>query len=244
MWTVPSPHLPSPPLPSPSLHSPPRPSPPLTPLPSPPLPSPPSPPLPSLPPSLPPACQIWSSWVQPFGRSARVWRRPGDQRVDTLIKLGPAVWPKRASVAPPWQSASENEGSQPWSCECTAKQVFFEVELRELWFESGLMNGPVHDLKGKWSECHRVRNAKRPREGSNSRTVPYYYIDEKMRRQINREVAPLLADIFRRVLLCELLSCVRLCRLFAVDLCSVSGNASQAELFGKSTQYLQLGQRM
>ena len=39
------------------------------------------------------------------------------------------------------------------------------------------MNGPVHDLKGKWSECHRVRNAKRPREGSNSRTVPYYYTD-------------------------------------------------------------------
>ena len=58
-----------------------------------------------------------------------------------------------------------------------SETVFFEVELRELWFESGLMNGPVHDLKGKWSECHRVRNAKRPREGSNSRTVSNYYID-------------------------------------------------------------------
>ena len=167
MWTVPSPSLLSPPLPSlPSLPSPP--------LPSPPLPSPalPSPPLPSLPPSLPRAkfdqagssrlaeareCgaalaisewTLWSSWVQPFGRSARVWRRPGDQRVKTK-----AV-------------------SHSWSCECTAKHFFFE-----LWFESGLLNGPVHDLKGKWSECHRVRNAKRPREGSNSRTVPYYYID-------------------------------------------------------------------
>ena len=153
MWTVPSPPLLSPPLPS-------LPSPPLLPLPS--------------PPSLPRAKfdQAGSSRLA----EARE-RRPGDQRVDTLIKLGPAVWPKRASVAPPWRSASENEGSQPWSCECTAKQFFFEVELRELWFESGLMNGPVHDLKGKWSECHRVRNAKRPREGSNSRTVPYYYID-------------------------------------------------------------------
>ena len=39
------------------------------------------------------------------------------------------------------------------------------------------MNGPVPYLKGKWSECHRVRNAKRPREGSNSRTVSNYYID-------------------------------------------------------------------
>ena len=39
------------------------------------------------------------------------------------------------------------------------------------------MNGPVPCLKGKWSECHRVRNAKRPREGSNSRTVSNYYID-------------------------------------------------------------------
>ena len=100
--------LPSPPLLSPPLPSPPLPSPPLThlpctplpspalpcpalpspPLPSPPLPSPPSPPLPS-PPSLPPS------------------------RVPNLIKLGPAVWPKRASVAPPWRSASENESSQP-----------------------------------------------------------------------------------------------------------------------------------
>ena len=118
---LPSPPLPSPPLPSPALPSPTLPSPTLLSPPSPPLPS-----LPSLPPSLPPACQIWSSWVQPFGRSARVWRRPGDQRVDTLIKLGPAVWPKCASVAPPWRSASENEGSQPWSCECTAKQFFLK----------------------------------------------------------------------------------------------------------------------
>ena len=39
------------------------------------------------------------------------------------------------------------------------------------------MNGPVPYLKGKYSECHRVRNAKRPREGSNSRTVSNYYID-------------------------------------------------------------------
>ena len=153
VWTVPSPPLP--PLPSPALPS---------------LPSPPSPP------SLPRAkfdqagssrlaeareCgaalaisewTLWSSWVQPFGRSARVWRRPGDQRVKTK-----AVSHDRAN-------AQRNS-------------FFFEVELHELWFESGLMNGPVHDLKGKWSECHRVRNAKRPREGSNSRTVPYYYID-------------------------------------------------------------------
>ena len=73
-------------------------------LPCPPLPCPPSPPLP---PSLPRAkfdqagssrlaeareCDaalaisewtLWSSWVKPFGRSARVWRRPGDQRVKT-----------------------------------------------------------------------------------------------------------------------------------------------------------------
>ena len=93
VWTVPSPHLPSPPLtspPLPSLPSPPLPSPPLPspPLPCPPLPSPPRPSPPS-PPSLPPS------------------------RVPNLIKLGPAVWPKRASVAPPWRSASENEGSQP-----------------------------------------------------------------------------------------------------------------------------------
>ena len=97
---LPSPALPSPALPSPPLPSPPLPSPPLPPLPSPPLPSP-------LPPSLPRAkfdqagssrlaeareCgaalaisewTLWSSWVQPFGRSARVWRRPGDQRVKT-----------------------------------------------------------------------------------------------------------------------------------------------------------------
>ena len=51
------------------------------PLPSPPLPSPPLP-SPPLPPSLPPS------------------------RVPNLINLGPAVWPKRASVAPPWRSAS------------------------------------------------------------------------------------------------------------------------------------------
>ena len=140
VWTVPSPPLPSPPLPSP-------------PLPSPPLPS-----LPSLPPSLPPACQIWSSWVPPFGRN-----------------YSP---PKRASVAPPWRSASGHEGFSPCWSSRGEKCCFENVELRELWFESGLMNGPVHDLKGKWSECHRVRNAKRPREGPNSRTVPYYYIDD------------------------------------------------------------------
>ena len=122
VWTVPSPPLPSPPLPSPPLPSPPLPSPPLPspplpcpplpfpalpcpalpspPLPSPPLPSPPSPPLPPLPPSLPPS------------------------RVPNLIKLGPAVWPKRASVAPPWRSASENEGSQPW-CANAQRNRFF-----------------------------------------------------------------------------------------------------------------------
>ena len=98
VWTVPSPPLPSPPLPpSPALPSPPLPSSALPSLPS--------------PPSLPRAKfdQAGSSRLA----EARVWRRPGDQRVDTLIKLGPAVWPKRASVAPPWRSASENEGSQP-----------------------------------------------------------------------------------------------------------------------------------
>ena len=73
-----SPPLPSPPLPSPPLPSPPLPSSPLL---SSLLPSPPLTPLPS-PPSLPPS------------------------RVPNLIKLGPAVWPKRASVAPPWRSAS------------------------------------------------------------------------------------------------------------------------------------------
>ena len=63
---------------SPALPSPPLPCPPLPSpsLPCPPLPSPSS--LPSLPPS----------------------------RVPNLINLGPAVWPKRASVAPPWRSAS------------------------------------------------------------------------------------------------------------------------------------------
>ena len=154
MWTVPSTPLPSPALPSP------------------PLPSPPLPPLPSLPPS----------------------------RVPNLIKLGPAVWPKRASVAPPWRSVSghfDQAGSSrlaearecgaalaisEWKRRQSAMIVRMHSEtvfflIRELWFESGLMNGPVQDLKGKWSECHRVRNAKRPRKGSNSRTVPYYYID-------------------------------------------------------------------
>ena len=84
-----SPTLPSPPLtplPSPALPCPPLPSPAL---PCPPLTSPPLPSLPPSPPSLPPS------------------------RVPNLIKLGPAVWPKRAIVAPPWRSASENEGSQP-----------------------------------------------------------------------------------------------------------------------------------
>ena len=72
------------PLPSPSLPSLPCPPLPSPALPSPALPSPalPSPPLPPFPPSLPPS------------------------RVPNLIKLGPAVWPKRASVAPPWRSAS------------------------------------------------------------------------------------------------------------------------------------------
>ena len=132
VWTVPSPPLPSPPLPSPPLPSPPLPSPPLPspPLPSPPLPSPPllspplpSPPLPSLPPSLPPACQIWSSWVQPFGRN-----------------YSP---PKRASVAPPWRSASGHEGFPPCWSSRGENCCFENVELRELWFESGLMNGPL-----------------------------------------------------------------------------------------------------
>ena len=134
VWTVPSPPLPSPPLPSPPLPSPPLPSPPL--------------------PSLPPACQIWSSWVQPFGRN-----------------YSP---PKRASVAPPWRSASGHEGFPPCWSSRGEKCCFENVELRELWFESGLMNGPLHTPQGRWSECHRVRNAKRPREGSSSRTASYY----------------------------------------------------------------------
>ena len=129
------------------------PSPPLPPLPCPPLPCPPPSP-PSLPPSLPPACQIWSSWVQPFGRN-----------------YSP---PKRASVAPPWRSASGHEGFPPCWSSCGEKCCFENVELRELWFESGLMNGPLHTPQGRWSECHRVRNAKRPREGSSSRTASYY----------------------------------------------------------------------
>ena len=66
VWTVPSPPLPSPPLPSPAL-------------PSPPLPS---PPLPPLPPSLPPSRSSRLAEIT-ARRSARVWRRPGDQRVDT-----------------------------------------------------------------------------------------------------------------------------------------------------------------
>ena len=97
VWTVPSPPLPFPPLPSPPLPCTPCPA--LLPCPA---------PLPC--PSIPRA--KFDQAGSTFGRSARVWRRPGDQRVDT-IKLGPAVWPKRASVAPPWRSASENEGSQP-----------------------------------------------------------------------------------------------------------------------------------
>ena len=128
----------SPPLPSPPLPSPPLPSPPL-----------PSPPLPS-----PPACQIWSSWVQPFGRN-----------------YSP---PKLANVAPPWRSASGHEGFPPCWSSRGEKCCFENVELRELWFESGLMNGPLHTPQGRWSECHRVRNAKRPREGSSSRTASYY----------------------------------------------------------------------
>ena len=155
VWTVPSPPLPSPPLPSPPLPSPPLPSLPSPPLPCPP-PSPPlpSPPLPPLHPSLPPACQIWSSWVQPFG-----------------LNYSP---PKRASVAPPWRSASGHEGFPPCWSSRGEKCCFENVELRELWFESGLMNGPLHTPQGRWSECHRVRNAKRPREGSSSRTASYY----------------------------------------------------------------------
>ena len=143
VWTVPSPPLPSPPLPSPPLPCPALPCPALpSPLPSPPL------------PSLPPACQIWSSWVQPFGRN-----------------YSP---PKRASVAPPWRSASGHEGFPPCWSSRGEKCCFENVELRELWFESGLMNGPLHTPQGRWSECHRVRNAKRPREGSSSRTASYY----------------------------------------------------------------------
>ena len=111
-------------------------------------------PSPPLPPSLPPACQIWSSWVQPFGRN-----------------YSP---PKRASVAPPWRSASGHEGFPPCWSSRGEKCCFENVELRELWFESGLMNGPLHTPQGRWSECHRVRNAKRPREGSSSRTASYY----------------------------------------------------------------------
>ena len=50
------------------------------------------------------------------------------------------------------------------------------------------MNGPVPYLKGKLSECHRVRNAKRPREGSNSRTVSNYYIDVCLATQQSDEL--------------------------------------------------------
>ena len=164
MWTVPSPppplpSLPSPPLPCPALPCPalpspcpplpcpPLPSPPLPspPLPSPPLPSPPSPPLPPLPPfllpSLPPsrvpsrlAAPCRRNGGQPILMSARVWRRPAITK-----------W-KRSQISHVRASATKN--------------VFFEnVELRELWLEWGLMNGPVPYMKGKWSECHRVRNA-------------------------------------------------------------------------------------
>ena len=84
--------------------------------------------------------------------SARVWRRPAITK-----------W-KRSQISHVRASA-------------TKKNCVENVELRELWLEWGLMNGPVPYLKGKWSECHRVRNAKRPREGSNSRTVSNYYID-------------------------------------------------------------------
>ena len=108
-------------------------------VPSPPLPSP-SPPLPY--PPLPPACQIWSSWVQPFGRN-----------------YSP---PKRASVAPPWRSASGHEGFPPCWSSRGEKCCFENVELRELWFESGLMNGPLHTPQGRWSECHRVRTQNAP----------------------------------------------------------------------------------
>ena len=165
VWTVPCPALPCPALPCPALPCPALPCPalpcpalPCPPLPCPPLPSPPlpSPPLPS--PPLPPS------------------------RVPNLIKLGPAVWPKLQPAEA--RECSAALAISEWTRRLFAmlinarRKMFFEnVELRELCFESGLMNGPVHDLKGKWSECHRVRNAKRPREGSNSRTVPYYYID-------------------------------------------------------------------
>ena len=82
-------------------------------------------------------------------RSARVKRRPGDQRVDT-------------------------KAFRHVDKKCGEKCCFENVELRELWFESGLMNGPLHTPQGRWSECHRVRNAKRPKEGSSSRTASYY----------------------------------------------------------------------
>ena len=135
---------------------------PSPPLPSPPLPSPPlsSPPLPSLPPSLPPS----------FPPSLPLACHVAETAISRICRSG---W---ASVAPPGDHGVKTKASA-MIVRMHSETVFFEVELRELWFESGLMNGPVHDLKGKWSECHRVRNAKRPREGSNSRTVPYYYID-------------------------------------------------------------------
>ena len=129
---------------------------PSPPLPSPPLPSPPlpSPPLPSLPPSflpsLPPACHVAETAITRICRSG---------------------W---ASVAPPGDHEVKTKPIRHVRAKVLRKQFLFEVELRELWFESGLMNGPIHDLQGKWSECHRVRNAKRPREGSSSRTASYY----------------------------------------------------------------------
>ena len=129
---------------------------------------------------------LWKVWTVPCPPPSPPLPSLPPSRVPNLIKLGPAVWPKLQPAEA--RECSAALAISEWTRRLSAimrpcwssrgeKCCFENVELRELWFESGLMNGPVHDLKGKWSECHRVRNAKRPREGSNSRTVPYYYID-------------------------------------------------------------------
>ena len=47
---------------------------------------------------------LWKVWTVPSPPLPCPPSPPS--RVPNLIKLGPAVWPKRASVAPPWRSAS------------------------------------------------------------------------------------------------------------------------------------------
>ena len=49
---------------------------------------------------------LWSSWVQPFGRSARVWRRPVDQRVKTKAVSHDRANAQRNRVFLKWNYAS------------------------------------------------------------------------------------------------------------------------------------------